>query len=470
MADQSADLRLSSSQPRPKIDWAPNPGPQTRWLTLTCHEALYGGAAGGGKSDALLVDATRGVGCGYGRNYSALLLRREFPDLEMSLMKKAWELYPRLGGNFVSQNKTWNFPGGESIRFGHAQHENDIYQYMGAEFQFIGFDEVTSFSEYQYKYLFSRLRSSVGIPCRMRSATNPGGEGHEWVFHRFGAWLDIESPVRAAPGQILYFVVENGVERVVEKGQPDSRGRTFVAASLSDTPQLANDGNYARALDELDPLTRARLKNGDWLARPAAGIYFKAKWFKDCQSAVDLLPADEKRAIKRIRYWDRAGTEPHDGNRDPDWTVGVRMALLPDKRVVVEDVQRFRASSGDVEQRIRAVAQADGRGVWIGIEQDPGQAGKFEANYYVRAFSGWVVKTYPVTKAKEVRAGPISSQTEAGNVYLVKGRWNNQFINELEEFPDAKHDDQVDAFSGAFAALTGTPAVPYGAQMPVIIL
>lgn len=436
-------------------------------------------------SDALLVDAIRYVGRGYGRKYAALLMRRNFPDLEMSLMRRAWELYPAVGGKFNSTNKTWTFPEGETVRFGHCQHENDVYQYLGAEFQYIGFDELTSFSENQYRYLISRLRSSVGVPVRLRGGTNPGGDGHDWVFRRFSPWLDPEFPFRAAPGQVVYFTPPplddpNGSERIVDRGERGAFGRTFIGASAKDNPVFA-DGEYEARLDQLDPLTRSRLKDGNWLTRAAAGVFFKARWFKFVNSAEELLPVIEKnpkrphdappkQTITRIRYWDRAGTEPHEGNRDPDWTVGIKMALLPDKRIVVEDIQRFRASSGDVETRIRAIALADGKSVRIGIEQDPGQAGKFEASYYIRALSGWIVKAYPVTKAKEVRAGPISSQTEAGNVYLVKAKWNDHFARELEEFPDAKHDDQVDAFSGAFAALTENPPAPYGAQMRPILL
>lgn len=438
---------LANRQPHPE-DWKPNAGPQTRFLGLTCFEALYGGAAGGGKSDALLVDAIRGVGRGHGRNYSALLLRREFPDLEMSLMRRAHALYPRIGGRWKGDNKTWIFPNGESVRFGHAQHELDVHQYQGAEFQFVGFDELTSFTEYQYKYLISRLRSSVGVPCRLRGATNPGGPGHEWVFGRFAQWLDGE--IRAAPGSVLYFARDSdGSERITDRSEPGALGRTFVPALLSDNPYLATDGAYERALDELDPVTRAQLKFGNWLARPAAGAYFKRQWFH----FVDAAPNG-----RRIRYWDRAATEATSGN-DPDWTVGVRLCLAPDRTVYVEDVVRFRGNPGTVEATIRSTAEMDGRSVWVGIEQDPGQAGKFEANYYVRALQGWTVRAYPVTKAKEVRAGPVSSQSAAGNVKLVRGKWNDAFIRELEEFPEGNHDDQVDALSGAFAALTTTPTV-----------
>ena len=448
-ADPSSSFRPSPTTER-EGDWRPNAGPQARFLSLTCFEALYGGAAGGGKSDALLVDAIRGVGKGYGRNYAALLLRREFPDLEMSLMRRAHVLYPMIGGKWKGDSKTWTFPGKETVRFGHAQREADVHQYQGAEFQFVGFDELTSFTEYQYKYLISRLRSSHGIPCRLRGATNPGGAGHEWVFRRFGNWLDPDAKPTAAPGQILYFTRDDaGNECLVPKGTPGALGRTFVPALLSDNPFLASDGVYGRALDELDPVTRAQLKSGNWLIKPAAGLYFKRGWFE----IVDAAPA----IGRRMRYWDRAATE--EGKGDPDWTAGTKLCLTPEKLLYVEDVVRFRANPGNVESTVKMTAELDGKGVIVGIEQDPGQAGKFEAAYYIRALAGWNVKAFPASGDKITRAGPVSAQAYAGNVKIVRGPWNEAFIQELEQFPEGNHDDQVDSLSGGYSALLSTPIV-----------
>lgn len=448
MADPSTDplsTYLPKTTNRHSDDWYPNKGPQSRYLSLTCFEALYGGAAGGGKSDALLVDAIRGVGRGHGAGYAALLLRREFPDLEMSLMRRAHTLYPRIGGTWSGQSKTWTFPGRETVRFGHAQHELDVHQYQGAEFQFVGFDELTSFTEYQYTYLISRLRSPLGIRCRLRGATNPGGKGHEWVFKRFAPWLDSSSLTRARPGEVFYFTRDtDGAERLSSKGQPGALGRTFVPAMLADNPYLATDGVYSRSLDELDPVTRAQLKNGDWLARPAAGLYFKREWFQ----FVDAAPI----VGQRIRYWDRAATEAAKG-KDPDWTVGVKLCVTPERLIFVEDVVRFRGNPGEVERTIKVTAELDGKSCVVGIEKDPGQAGKFEAAYYVKALAGWRVMPYPITGDKVTRCGPISSQSSAGNVRIVRGKWNDAFVSELEQFPEGNHDDQVDALSGSYAAL-----------------
>lgn len=315
-----------------------------------------------------------------------------------------------------------------------------------------GFDEETSFTRYQYTYMFSRLRSPIGVPCRMRGATNPGGEGHEWVFERFAPWLDPEHVDRAAPGEVRYFAPDaDGNEQQVPKGTDGARGRTFVPAVLADNPYLANDGVYSRSLDEVDPVTRAQLKEGNWLAKASAGAYFKREWFE----FVDTAPL----VGRCIRYWDRASTEASPG-KDPDWTVGVRLRITPDRLVFIEDVVRVRANPGDVEKTIKATAELDGLRVEVGIEQDPGSAGKFEAAYYIKALAGWNVKAFPVSGDKVTRAKPISAQAYARNVRIVRAPWNEKFVGELEQFPEGNHDDQVDALSGAYSATATQVVVP----------
>jgi predicted phage terminase large subunit-like protein len=429
-------------------DWRPLPGPQTRFLSLTCFEALYGGAAGGGKSDALLVDAARYIGRGHGGAYHALLLRRTFPELEASLIKRSWDLYPRLGGRYNEQKKIWKFPAGELVQFGHVQHESDVFKYQGDEFQFVGFDELTSFAKSQYIYLFSRVRSSRGVPCRVRAATNPGNEGHEWVFERFGAWLDPESKKPVDPSKVAYFLrCPDEVERMMPKGTPGAKGRTFVPARLEDNPYLFADGQYEAVLNSLDPVSRARLRNGNWLIKPARGIYFNRTQFR----FEDAAPA----VAQRIRYWDRAATEAKPGT-DPDWTVGVRLARTGDGQWWVEDVVRMRGNPGQVEAVIRSTAELDGKAVTVGLEQEPGASGVSEIAYLTKALEGFHVRPNKKRVDKIVSAGPVSAQVFQHNVHIVRGPWNEAFVSELEQFPEGSHDDQVDGLSGGFSLLAGS--------------
>ncbi len=312
-----------------------------------------------------------------------------------------------------------------------------MHKYQSAEYQYIGFDELTSFTESQYVYMQSRLRGGDGVPVRARAGTNPGGEGHEWVMKRFAPWLDPEAPVRAEAGQKLCYSVVDDVIEWLPVGTVGALSRVFFPARVADNPHI--DAGYETILTGLDVVTRRQLLDGDWLVKPSAGLLFKRGWFEVCTVA----PAQ----AQRVRYWDRAAT------KDGDYTVGLRLAKDATGRLFVEHVERLRGTPRDVESTIRRIAEQDGQAVTVGIEQDPGQAGVFEAQYYARALAGFNVKLQRPTGDKVTRAQPISAQCEAGNVSLVKGPWLDKFITELEAFPEGDHDDQVDAFSGAFTLL-----------------
>jgi predicted phage terminase large subunit-like protein len=424
------------------VQWSPNPGPQAKFLASSATEALYGGAAGGGKTDALLMGALRNI---HDPNFRALLLRRSFPELERSLIERSRTWYKLAGGEFNEARKLWRFPSGAVIEFGHVEHDHDVHAYQSAEYQFLGFDELTTFTERQYTYLISRARSAHGIPVRIRSATNPGGEGHDWVFRRWAPWLDSTAEYqgpRADPGQVLHYRNTEDGEQWCEPGQ-GTLSRQFCPARATDNPHLmVGDPGYLDRLGSLDLVTRKQLRDGDWLVRPGSGLLFKREWLE----VVDLLPAEKRPA--RVRYWDRAASQAG------DWTVGVLLSGAAQGVYYVEDVVRFRGTPALVEARIKSTAELDGRQTMIGIEQDPGQAGVFEADYYVKQLAGYNVRAFRPTGDKITRAQPVSAQAERRNLKVLRAPWNAAFIAELEAFPDDAHDDQVDALSGAFAAIS----------------
>ena len=204
-------------------------------------------------------------------------------------------------------------------------------------------------------------------------------------------------------------------------------------------------------LQALDNVRREQLLNGNWLAQPGKGAYFKRVWF-------NMLKVGPSDVIARVRAWDLAATEQGPGRkqgRDPDWTVGELWAKTRDGRFVLEDVIRFRGRPLEVDATIESTAKRDGKGVSIRLPEDPGQAGKAQAEHYVRMLAGYRVKTKRVTGNKVTRAGPLSSQVEGGNVYIVEARWNSAFFEELEAFPEGGHDDQVDAAADALEELVG---------------
>lgn len=159
--------------------WQPNSAPQEAFLSYGGFEGGYGGAAGGGKSEALLMDALYGIGH---PSYRAILFRRTFDELKKSLIDRARDFYPHVGGVEHRTDHVWTFPSGAQVAFSHMADAKDHLRFDSAEFQYVGFDEVTSFYREQVLFMASRLRSSKGIRSRLRWATNPGGIGHEWVF------------------------------------------------------------------------------------------------------------------------------------------------------------------------------------------------------------------------------------------------------------------------------------------------
>lgn len=417
-------------------EWRPFPA-QVPFLATVAREALYGGAAGGGKTDALVVGALAHV---HHPKFTAIIFRRTFPELEGKVIPVSKEWYPASGGVYNGSKHSWAFPSGARVMFAHLQHEDDVLQYQGHEFQYIGFDELTHFTEKQYVYLLSRLRTTAGIPLEVRSGSNPGGPGHDWVFKRWAPWLDRNREVpgpHADPGEVLRFDNTKDGEVWAESGR---FSRVFFPAYAKDNPYLNED--YVHNLMGQDAVTRAQLIDGDWLIKPAAGLLFKRGWF----STVDVAPVQ----AQRVRYWDRAAS------KDGDYTVGLRLAKDSGGHLFVEHVERLRGTPRDVEATIRRIAEQDGHAVVVGIEQDPGQAGVFEAQYYARALAGFNVKLQRPTGDKVTRAQPVSAQCEAGNVSVVRGAWVDKFMAELEGFPDGGHDDQVDALSGAFTVLHGS--------------
>jgi predicted phage terminase large subunit-like protein len=162
----------------------------------------------------------------------------------------------------------------------------------------------------------------------------------------------------------------------------------------------------------------------------------------------DALPEGSR----MVRAWDLAATEAGEG-RDPDWTVGLKLAQCPDGRLVVVDVVRLRGGPHEVTQCLVDTAARDGRAVPVGLPQDPGQAGKQQVAFLTGKLAGHTVLASPETGAKLVRAMPVAAQVEAGRLSLLRGAWNQALLDELRDFPHGRKDDQVDALARAHAML-----------------
>lgn len=396
---------------------------QKVFLRTNAMEALFGGAAGGGKSSALLMAALQYVDV---PGYSALLFRRTLQDLTLpgALMDrfKEW-IAPHDEIRWNANTYTATFPSGARIGFGYLNNKDDYLRYKGVEVQFIGMDEVTEIRESDYRYLFSRLRRpSSGplaqVPLRMRCASNPAPN---WVRQRFL----VEGP---------------------------EYSRVFVPSKLTDNPGIDPD-SYRRALQELDPIERRRLEEGDWWAT-SLGTMFQ----RDDFVLIDPfeVPEISTSSARVVRYWDLAASEPTHSNPDPDWTVGTLMML--DKGIAwILDVQRARVKGDRVEELIGRTAREDGPTVSIRMEQEPGSAGKNLIDQYARyILPGYDFSGVRATGDKVTRARPFAAAVANGNVRVVRGSWLTAWLDEMSSFPEvSNHDDQVDSAVGAFSFLAG---------------
>jgi len=235
------------------MTWYPHDGPQLDFCETWQDEVLYGGQAGGGKTDCLIAEAARFINY---PDYKAIILRRTYKQLE-EILDRMRLRYPAMGGEYRAGEHRWYFPSGSKINIGHCSDDGSEYIYQGGEWQFIGFDEAGQFLPKQLLYLFSRCRSTnPAIPKRIRYATNPGGPAHTFLKDRFRIGEYPKGNVTFAEEVDLSTL---GIDRV------EVIYRTFIPASIQDNPSLVeNDPGYIVRLMQLPEIERMRLLYGVW--------------------------------------------------------------------------------------------------------------------------------------------------------------------------------------------------------------
>lgn len=359
---------------------------QAIFLTYPSEEILYGGQAGGGKSDALLMSALQYV---TEPDYHALLLRRTYKDLALpnAIMNRCanW-LNPFVANKEVKwdgNTKTYTFPSGATLSFGYLSHDNDLDQYQGSELQFVGFDELTQFTEKQYTYLHSRLRKLEDsiVPIRMRAGSNPGGRGHEWVKKRF---VDDKSKL------------------------------PFIPSSYLDNIYLDRE-NYGEQLDKLDPLTKQQLKYGDWNAVITDGLLINRDRLEQ-----NVISITEELPVFSVIGIDQA-------SKGSDRFSMCCLTLMDDGLFVVTDLQS--TPTGTPEQLLREfiIRNVKYNIVLLNFEREPGSSSEYALRYWNNVLSDLMSK-YNIT-IRDTPASGTGSKFERARPHANSVRENKLFFN-----------------------------------------
>ena len=447
----------------------PQPGPQTAFMATPANVCIYGGAAGGGKSFGLLMSALRyknvpGFGCTiFRRNFNQIFSQGGLWDESMKIYQGIRGADPKFArGQWWFRNQNGDIV--SKVTFAHIERDEDVHKWQGSQICEIGFDELTHFSEKTFFYMLSRNRSTCGVEPFIRATCNPDADS--WVAKFIEWWIDPDTgyPIPERSGKLRWFIRRDEIlywantkqelwkqfdlKTPEEKAEP--RSVTFIMSKLEDNQELlkVNPG-YMANLKAMSVIERERLLHGNWKIKAAAGLFFKRSQVGDYLS---FVPDD---VIEWVRCWDLAATEKTE-NGDPAFTSGVLMGKRKNGRYIVADVVNKQMSASDVRQTIKHTAQQDiakYKRVKIRLPKDPGQAGKEQAESYIKFLAGFNVVTVAETGSKEARAEPMAAQWQAGNFDVLTGAWNEEYLQQLENFPDSKFKDMVDASANAFTEL-----------------
>lgn len=498
---------------------------QEEFLSSPADLVIYGGAAGGGKTFAILLEPCRNSN---NPRFNGVIFRRNNTQIFTNggLWDSAMALLTQIGARPKKTPKPqFIFPSGAKVVFDHLERYSDCLSYQGSQIPFIGFDELTHFEEDVFWYMFSRNRSDSGVDGYIRATTNPDPDS--WVRSFIDWWIGPDGlAIPERSGKIRWFIRVNGeviwgdsrmellrrqfdgeITRV-DKTHPDKdelflidekdsraqtivtpgedgvlyvitdtreffqwdgeqyrqlvapKSATFILSTLQDNKILMrNDPSYLANLQALPLVEQERLLGGNWDIRPAAGMYFP----RSKVTLIDEIPND---IVRVVRAWDLAGTEdkkqnnPEDG---PAYTAGVLIGKRKSGGYVILDVVNQRMNSSDVRNMVLNTAKAD-KAVWktkyrIRMNQDPGQAGKEQADQYIKMLSGFSVNIERETGSKETRAEPFSAQwigvkgAEKGNVYVLNAPWTSAYLAQMDGFPDRKFKDMADASGTGFLEL-----------------
>ena len=455
------------------IEIRPQKRPQEQFLSTPADVCIYGGAAGGGKTYAILLECIR-----HHKNpgFGAVVFRRTTTQINNvgGLWDTACKLFRPIGARMLeSPQFSAKFSSGARVVMTHIQHEKNVQDFQGAQIPLVCYDELTHFEKRMFTYMLSRSRTTCGVKPYIRATTNPtppddpiGGWIHKWI----GWYIDDEGwAIPERSGKIRWFVVieedpvfADTAEELKERfPSAIPKTFTFILSRLKDNQVLLQQNpEYLANLLAQPKVDRLRLygdeeKGGNWLVRPTAGLVINRYWLK-IVPAIETIPG----AIE-CRFFDFAGTSPAKAKqkkRDPDYTASLLMRKTGG-RFAVLDVTNDRIAPSQQDNWFKnIVAQDARRAAQNGIEYmcrfeiEPGSAAQREAARLIGLVAGVDVAGVPSTKDKLTRIKPFSAQAEAGNVDVLD-TVQEAYFAQLHAFPDGAHDDMVDTTSGAFNEL-----------------
>lgn len=430
---------------------------QEQFLASSADVAIYGGAAGGGKTWALLLEPLRHIKNG---DFGAVIFRRTIPEIthEGALWDEAKKVYPLLDAAPNQNERQFRFPSGAKVTFSHMQREDDKDAWKSAQIPLIEFDQLETFSASQFFYMLSRNRSMCGVRPYVRASANPEPG---WLADFLAWWIgDDGYAIPERSGAIRWMVRENDINYWSDDRQelvdahPDSTPKsvTFILSTVYDNKILLDkDPGYLANLQALDYIDRQRLlgdgtRGGNWLVKPAAGKVFNRAWFE----IVDAVPAGGR----VVRFWDFAATEKELAKKDPDFTASCKGKILNGITYIL-DATADQIDPARTDAHMKNIAGQDGREVVIRFEQEGGASGKRDTYHTVTAMQGYDIRGVSPQGDKLVRAKPLAAQAYAGNVKLLRGAWNERWLNHMHGQPDLPHDDEMDAASGMYNDIIG---------------
>lgn len=422
---------------------------------------------GGAKSYSLLLWLAEGI---EHQGYSAAIFRRTYPQLAKSgdsLIDKSFAIYGALGGKWNGTDRKWRFPAGSVIEMGHLTHETTVYDYQGGAYQRLAFDEITQFSEFQYTYMFSRLRRPRGFPVEpgVRCAGNPGGTGHYWVRKRF------------VTNEAIQAVLALGLRDETPPGYvfTTPEGRVFFPSRLIDNPHLDID-DYESKLHHLEPITRSRLLKGDWsisedgLIRPE---YLRFYVNNGAQYELSDAKGQVFRAVhpgECVRFFtiDPAGTSKERARetkgKPPSHSVISVFEHVPQgNQLLVLDVWRQRVNTPDLCRAVESLRKKY-LPAWIGCEN----VGIGLAVYSELLDRGLPMRALdPGGQDKATRAASLLNMMAEGRFWVPRGAlWLEEVEAELLAWtghPDEPFDvGDTFAYAARYAGAAREPVVVDG--------